>query len=82
MEEGEWNSLLETMGRTENYTLSVQLSDKLMTFNQDYFFLVWGNFLFCCGWGSVSPFPYTMAVFEATKAGNIGTFHLGRASSK
>lgn len=33
---------------------SIQHSDKLMTFNR-LFFLVWGNFLFCCGWGSVSP---------------------------
>lgn len=33
---------------------SSQHSDKLMTFNQDYFFWCGGNFLFCFGWGSVS----------------------------
>lgn len=35
---------LEAMGRTENYAQSVQHSDKLMTFSQDYFFWCGGNF--------------------------------------
>lgn len=32
--------------------------------------------------GKCESFPYAVAVLEATKAGNIGTFHLARASSK
>lgn len=61
---------------------SIQHSDKLMTFNQDYFFLVWGEFFILLWMGKCESFPYAVAVFEAMKAGNIGTFHLARASSK
>lgn len=57
---------------------SIQHSDKLMTFNQDYFF--WCGGIFILLWmGKCEFFPYAVAIFEATKAGNIGTFHLARA---
>lgn len=60
---GEWNSLLEAMGRTEKYTLSVQLSDKLMTFNQDYFFSGGGK-LFILPWmGKRESFPLCSGCF-------------------
>lgn len=39
--------------------------------------------LFILLWmGKCESFPYAVADFEATKAGNIGTFHLGRAASQ
>lgn len=58
---------------------SIQHSDKLMTFIQDYFFLVWGELLILFWMGKCEFFPYPVAIFEAKKAGNIGTFHLARA---
>lgn len=58
---------------------SIQHSDKLITFNQDYFFLVWGELFILFWMGKCEFFPYPVAIFEAKKAGNIGTFHLARA---
>lgn len=58
---------------------SSQHSDKLMTSNQDYLFGGEGTFNFVLDNGKCEFFPYPVAVFEAKKAGNIGTFHLARA---
>lgn len=62
--EGEWNSLLEVLGRTENYTLSVSIqhSDKLMTFNQDNFFWCGGIFYFAVD-GEVWVLPLCSGCF-------------------
>lgn len=72
----EWNSSLEAVGRTEN---CIQHSDQLMTFNQDYLSGGEVTFNFVLDNGNCEFFPYPVAVFEAKKAGNIGTFHLARA---
>lgn len=58
---------------------SIQRSDKLMTSNQDYLSGGEGTFNFVLDNGKCEFFPYPVAVFEAKKAGNIGTFHLARA---
>lgn len=47
-----------------------------MTFNQDYLSGGEGTFNFVLDNGKYEFFPYPVAVFEAKKAGNIGTFHL------
>lgn len=41
-----------------------------------------GEFFILLWMGKCESFPYAVAVFVAMKAGNIGTFHLARASSK
>lgn len=58
---------------------SIQHSDKLMTSNQDYLSGGEGTFNFVLDNGKCEFSPYPVAVFEAKKAGNIGTFHLARA---
>lgn len=49
-----------------------------MTSNQDYLSGGEGTFNFVLDNGKCEFFPYPVAVFEAKKAGNIGTFHLGK----
>lgn len=58
---------------------NIQHSDKLMTFNQDYFSCEEVTFYFVLANGKCEFFPYSVAIFEARKAGNIGTFHLAKA---
>lgn len=58
---------------------SIQHSDKLMTSNQNYLSGGEGTFNFVLDNGKCEFSPYPVAVFEAKKAGNIGTFHLARA---
>lgn len=81
----EWESSLEAWEELE-VTCSIcfiQQSDKPMILNRDFFFW-WGRdflflLLFCFLMGSVSSSLFLMTIFEAKKAGNIGTYHLERA---
>lgn len=53
-----------------------------MILKKIFFFLVGkGLFVFAFVFlmGSVSSFLFLMAIFEAKKAGNIGTYHLAKA---
>lgn len=55
-----------------------------MILNRDFFFFLVGKGLFVFAFvfflmGSVSSSLFLMTIFEAKKAGNIGTYHLARA---
>lgn len=56
-----------------------------MILNRDFFFFSWWGrdflllLLFLFFMGSVSSSLFLMTIFEAKKAGNIGTCHLARA---